>query len=119
MPPFVIVPVENIIDRNYAFTGVESDTQRKQAVEACYSSFLYYDSPRKRIASIVASLIKGHFFVDGNKRTALFVYILLSELNKIKYIDNAEEQVKTFVEIAASHKTVEEYADLLFPDQTY
>lgn len=115
MAELTIIPVESIIDRNYYFTGVTYDEKRKDAVEGCYSSFFYYDTPQKQIASIVASLVKGHFFVDGNKRTALFVYIMLSELNHVKYIDDEEEQVRVFVEMASSHKSVEEYAAMLFP----
>lgn len=116
MSELVIIPIENIIDKNYDFIGVKCDAKRRQAVEGCYSSFYYYDTPQQQITSIVVSLVKGHFFVDANKRTALFTYIILSELNHIKHIENEEELVRTFVEIAASHKSVEEYAQMLFPE---
>lgn len=115
MPDFVIIPIENIIDRNQAFTGVAADEKRRQAVTGCYGSHYYYDAARERIASIVRSLVKGHFFVDGNKRTALFVYLVLSELNNLRHIEDDEELVRLFVELAASYKSVEEFARALFP----
>lgn len=116
MSEIVILPIESIIDKNYDFTGVKCDEKRGKAVEVCYSSFYYYKTLQQQIASIVASLVKGHFFIDANKRTALFTYILLSELNHINHIEDEEEQVRVFVEIAASHKSVEEYAKMLFPE---
>lgn len=115
MAEITIFPIENIIDKNYEFTGVKCDVRRKNAVEGCYSSFYYYDTPQQQIASIVVSLVKGHFFIDANKRTGLFAYLMLSELNHLKYIEDEEEQVRVFVEIATSHKTIDEYAKLLFP----
>lgn len=115
MSELVIIPIENIIDKNYDFTGVKCDEKRRKAVEGCYSSFYYYDTPQQQITSIVVSLVKDHFFIDANKRTALFTYILLSELNHIKYIKDEDEQVRVFVELATSHKSIEEYARMLFP----
>lgn len=115
MPDLVLIPIESIIDRNYDFTGVKCDEKRRKAVEGCYSSFYYYDTPQQQIASIVASLVKGHFFIDANKRTALFTYLLLSELNHIEHIEDEEKLADIFVEIAASHKSVEECAKTLFP----
>lgn len=114
MSEITIFPIENIIDKNYEFTGVKCDDRRKNAVAGCYSSFYYYDTPQQQITSIVVSLVKGHFFIDANKRTALFTYILLSQLNNLKHIEDEEEHVRVFVEIATSHKSIEEYAKLLF-----
>ena len=99
---------------NESITNIRCDTNRITKLDGCFSSYMYYDNIRDQIASIVVSIIKGHFFVDGNKRTALLVYILLSSLNKIKYITNQKEQVRVMVEIATSGRTIEYYSRLLF-----
>lgn len=116
MSAFVLVPIETLIDRNCDFSGVKCDGQRKKAVEGCYSSFHYYDTPQKKIASIAASLVKGHFFIDGNKRTSLFAYLILAALNNLGHIEDNGELVRVFVSLATSHKSVEEYAEMLFPE---
>lgn len=115
MSEIIIIPIENIIDKNVDFTGIKCDEKRAKAVEGCYSSFYYYDTSQEQITSIVVSLIKGHFFIDGNKRTALYAYIFLSQLNKIKYIEDEQKQVDLFVEIATTRKSIEEYTKMLFP----
>lgn len=117
MSEITIFPIENITDKNYEFTGVKCDNKRKNSVEGCYSSFYYYDTPQQQIASIVVSLVKGHFFIDANKRTALFTYILLSQLNNLKYIEDEEEQVQVFVEIATSHKVLKNMLNYYFKDK--
>lgn len=115
MAEIIIVSVEDIVRENYRFTGIVCDAGRKKTAEGCYSSFYYYETPQEQITSIVVSLIKGHFFIDGNKRTALSTYLVLSQANGLKHIENEEEQVRIFVEIATSHKSIEEYAMMLFP----
>lgn len=116
MSKIKIISIENITDKNYEFTGVKCDEKRRSAVEGCYSSFYYYDTLQQQITSIVVSLVKGHFFIDANKRTALFTYILLAELNNINYIQNEEEQVRVFIEIATSQKSIDEFTKILFPE---
>ena len=103
-----------VVMLNESITNIRCDTNRVEKLNSCFSSYMYYDDIRDQIASIVVSIIKGHFFVDGNKRTALLVYILLSSLNKIKYITNQKEQVKAILEIAVSGRTIEYYSRLLF-----
>lgn len=115
MADIVIISVEDIIRENCRLTGIVCDSRRNKAVEGCYSSFYYYEVLQEQITSIVISLLKGHFFVDGNKRTALSTYLVLCQANGIKHIENEEEQVRIFIEIAASHKSIEECAKMLFP----
>lgn len=115
MAKILLIPLEAISGQNEAFTGIACDENRKKALAACYSSFYYYNSIEDRIASIVVSLIKVHYFIDGNKRTALFCYIMLSKINALNFITNTNEQADTFISLAASHKNVEECAKILFP----
>lgn len=115
MAEMILVPLEAISGQNEAFTGISCDRQRKEELKSCYSSFYYYERPEERISSIVMSLVKDHFFIDGNKRTALFCYIMLSKLNGLEFIENDDEQALTFIQLAASHASVEEAARILFP----
>lgn len=114
MPQLTIAPIEIIIERNFRFTGIRCDERRAKAAAACYSRFCYYDSLQEQLASIVLSLVKGHFFADGNKRTALFTYLLLSELNGLAHIEDTQELVETFVELAAGQADVGQCARLLY-----
>lgn len=53
--------------------------------------------------------------MDGNKRTALMVYLILSFLNDVESIRNNEDLVRVFVALAASRGDVAAAARLLFP----
>lgn len=114
MAEIILIPLQAIIERNEVFTSNICDIERKKALQACYGSFYYYEKAEEQIASIILSLVKDHFFIDGNKRTALFTYILLSEINKLEYLTDSNEQVRTFIKLAASHDSVEEIAKILF-----
>lgn len=114
MPEFVIIPVEDIIAENFRQTGAACDERRRQAVAGCYSSFHYYYTPQERIACIVASLLKGHFFMDGNKRTALSTYIVLCQANNLPFIEDTQKQADAFVKLAAAKNNISGYV-ILFP----
>jgi death-on-curing family protein len=76
---------------------------------------MYYDTIEKSIASIVKCLIKNHCFSDGNKRTATVVFCLLCNLNNIE--NQIMKNASSIIENIASHNySVEEVADLLFPN---
>lgn len=75
----------------------------------------YYETLQEQIASIAVSLIKGHFFVDDNKRTALSTYIGLSLANHLDFIQDTQTQADVFIKIAATHLDIRKYMKLLFP----
>lgn len=54
--------------------------------------------------------------MDGNKKTALSTYLVLARANSLKYISDTQEQARVFIEIAASHKSIEECARMIFPE---
>ena len=62
------------------------------------------------------SLLKGHFFQDGNKRTALAVYLDLCQNNGIQIISDQDRLGDVFIDIAATQRDITENARLLFPD---
>jgi len=109
-----VVDVDSIVEINENFTGTKCNIDRRKKVSGCFSSYYYYDSPEMQITSIVVSLVKGHFFVDGNKRTALMVYLILCNDNGLKYITDKKTQLCVFERIASNHKPIEYYVNLLF-----
>lgn len=115
MTEILLIPLEIISGQNQAFTGIACDEKRKNALAACYGSFYYYDSLAEQISSIILSLLKDHYFIDGNKRTALFTYIMLSMINGLGFISDVNEQANVFISLAASHKNVKECSNILFP----
>ena len=56
------------------------------AMKRAFASFdfnEFYLSPEEKIAAISHGLIKGHGFMDGNKRIGICMILLLAELNGI------------------------------------
>lgn len=102
-----------ICQLNKKLTGNITDENRKEKVEGCFSSLHYYESVGEQVISIVRSIIKNHYFVDGNKRTAVLVLYLLSEYNHLHLIPNEKLKME-ICNIASSNLSVTEIARLLF-----
>lgn len=112
---FVAAPPEFLAGVNRELTGLPCGEARLAALAGCYSALPYRDSPEEKIASVVASLLKGHFFADGNKRTALFAYLLLSRLNGLESIKDQDDLVRIMVDSAAADWDIPKLKNLLFP----
>ena len=61
-------------------------------------------------------LLKGHFFQDGNKRTALAIYLDLCQNNGIKFLSDQDRLGDVLIDIAANQRGITENTRLLFPD---
>ena len=59
------------------------DAAMKRAF-ASFDSVEFYSSTEEKIAAISHGLIKGHGFMDGNKRIGVCMMLLLAEVNGIK-----------------------------------
>ena len=82
---------DNRIEHYGGLHGVRDRGSIESALVSCFATFdgiEFYPSTKEKIAKIVVSLVRLHPFVDGNKRTALAVLIVLSDLNGL--------QLKTF-----------------------
>lgn len=108
--------VNAVVLINEALTGNRCSEERKQRVGACLSSYSYYEDIREQITSIVVSLLKGHFFQDGNKRTALAIYLDLCQNNGIEFLSDQDRLGDVFIDVAAAQRDISENARLLFPD---
>ena len=108
--------IDAVVLINEALTGNRCSEERKQRVGGCLSSYSYYDTVREQITSIVVSLLKGHFFQDGNKRTALAIYLDLCQNNGIKFLSDQDRLGDVLIDIAANQRGITENTRLLFPD---
>ena len=108
--------IDAVVLINEALTGNRCSEERKQRVGGCLSSYSYYDTVREQITSIVVSLLKGHFFQDGNKRTALAVYLDLCQNNEIKFLSDQDRLGDVFIDIATNRRDVPENCQFLFPE---
>ena len=84
------------------------------AIDSAFASLDYYDSEDEKDASVVRAVVKNHYFVDGNKRTAMAIYrtFMLDRKRPAKYKD--EQLGKIFEEIAVNNYSVEEIKEILF-----
>lgn len=115
MPRLKMVSLDTIIQANELITGNKCTEAAKGRLGGCLSSYFYYSSLQEQITSIVVNLVKDHYFLDGNKRTAFIIYVTLCELNNLTPVSGAEQQAAAFIEIAVTHKDISAYASLLFP----
>ena len=106
--------IDAVVLINEALTGNRCSEERKQRVGGCLSSYSYYDTVREQITSIVVSLLKGHFFQDGNKRTALAIYLDLCQNNGIKFLSDQDRLGDVLIDIAANQRGITENTRLLY-----
>lgn len=83
-------------------------------IQSCLSSIDYYESVEDKISSIIRAIIKNHYFLDGNKRTALATYFILSDLYDLEIIYTDDELGYIFEDIAKNNYSVEEISKILF-----
>ena len=107
----IIISVSDICNINKLETKQDYGA-RYEKVNACFSSYQYYDSEREQIASIVYNLVKGHIFPDGNKRTSLAVFQILCDLNHIRYDDS--NLADKFVDLASHNYSISQVIKILF-----
>jgi death-on-curing protein len=93
---------EAVVAHNFAvslFGGLRG-TRDRGAIEAAvarpYSG--YYRSIAKKAAALLQSLACNHGFIDGNKRTALFMLNLLLTRSGYRLHAKSEEQLNADVE---------------------
>ncbi|MBQ9537512.1 MAG: type II toxin-antitoxin system death-on-curing family toxin [Desulfovibrionaceae bacterium] len=107
----IIIKIKDIEEINKLFTSV---ILLHQGLDAIYSSCLYYNSKKEQICNIFLNLIKGHYFVDGNKRTSVVVLLSLIALNNMSSKLTDENLFDITIKIAESHFLVEHVLNLIF-----
>jgi len=84
-------------------TGVRDMGALESAIYHVYASFKgkdLYRTVEEKATRQAYGIIRNHPFIDGNKRTGLFVMLVFLELNDIKLTFTQHELVKLGIEIA-------------------
>ncbi|MCX6720681.1 MAG: virulence protein RhuM/Fic/DOC family protein [Candidatus Staskawiczbacteria bacterium] len=78
------------------FFGQENGEKLKGLMGAIYQTFdkkELYPSIEEKAAHILYFIIKDHPFVDGNKRSAAFLFVYFLDKNKYLYRENGERKI--------------------------
>ena len=84
-------------------SGIRDIGTLESALYHAYASFEgkdFYPTVEEKAARQVYGIIRNHPFLDGNKRTGLFVMLVFLELNDIKLKFSRSELVKLGISIA-------------------
>lgn len=84
-------------------SGVRDIGALESALYHAYATFEekdLYPTIEEKVSRQVYGIIRNHPFLDGNKRTGLFVMLILLELNDIKLKFSQSELVKLGIGIA-------------------
>lgn len=77
-----------------------------------------YKGNKKKIVAYMYFIIKDHPFIDGNKRTAVLSFVVLTNLNgeKLKINKNELDELAVFIEKTEGdhHEIINMLADFLF-----
>ena len=101
---------EILIDLNQAITG--NSVLLNNSISSCISSMDYYETIEEKISSIIRSIIKNHYFQDGNKRLAFAVFNILTEANGITIKNKNWSEI--FLDISSHKYNVIQISKMLF-----
>lgn len=66
-----------------------------------------------KAATLGWRIIKGHVFIDGNKRTGIFAAIMTLRFNRVEVAASEDELKGVALAIANGEMSIEEFADFL------
>ncbi|MBR9649496.1 type II toxin-antitoxin system death-on-curing family toxin [Clostridium tyrobutyricum] len=95
---------DKLIEATGGTNGVRDLEILKSSVENSKVTFYgqeLYPTIESKCANICFNIIKNHAFVDGNKRTGIYVMLVLLEYNNIKIGFSQNELVNFAVDIAS------------------
>jgi death on curing protein len=84
-------------------SGVRDSAALESAIYHAYASFEgrdLYATIEEKAARQAYGIIRNHPFIDGNKRTGLFLMLVFLELNGIKLYFNLHELIKLGIGIS-------------------
>lgn len=89
---------EKIIDKTGGIRGIRDVGLLEMAVNSPFSSFAgedLYKTLEEKAEQLCNSLIRGHPFLDGNKRIGVLAMLIFMNLNK-KELHFTNEEIVTF-----------------------
>ena len=108
-----IIPTDFIVEINKSIIISNKGVYDNNRLLSVYSTIDYCGTLKEKICSVVRSLIKNHPFIDGNKRTALSVFFILSYANDI-IIDDKKNYGEIIENIATNKHDITTICDMLF-----
>lgn len=104
---------EILIKKFGGIRGFRDEKLLESSINSAFQTFNFidlYEGKLKKIIHITYSIIKNHPFIDGNKRVATHVMLILLELNEYKIDYLQSELILLILDLASSKK---EEKDLL------
>ncbi|CAB1242702.1 Toxin Doc [Clostridiaceae bacterium BL-3] len=101
---YIIKLHDKMIDSTGGSKGIRDMELLKSSVENSRATFGgkdLYPTAESKCANICFNIIKNHAFVDYNKRTGIYVMLMLLEYNNIKLEFTQKELVDLGVDIAS------------------
>lgn len=106
----ILLTVDEVIglhEKMIAATGGSSGIRDKGLLESAiysaissYGDTEVYQTIQEKSARLAFSIIKNHSFIDGNKRTGIFVMLLTLQLNSVSIEYSQQELVELGLGIA-------------------
>ena len=103
------------INANKSIIGISNNVRDYSTLESTFSSCIYYDTTRLQACSIINKISQNQLFIDGNKRTSLFMlfyYNSTYSLGLKKMTD--KEYANIILRIANEHWSTERTCKELF-----
>ncbi len=112
---YILVFHNKLIERTGGSNGIRDIGLIESALNMANATFDVkdlYESILHKVAVIIASLIKNHGFVDGNKRIGIAVMLLLLKLSSINILCIQKELIELGLGIASNrvdNKAIKEW----------
>jgi death on curing protein len=102
---------QRMMDATGGLSGIRDEGALESAVQNVYTTFDgsdLYPSLTDKAAAICYSIISNHPFTDGNKRTGVFVMLIMLEINQIALSFSQEELIALGLETAQGKRSKED-----------
>ncbi len=107
---------KRLLDATGGLEGIRDEAMLDSALSAPFQTFdgvEIYPSTTAKIARIAYGIVCNHPFVDGNKRTGIYVMLVLLELNRIAVDFTDDDLVRIGLDIANGKMTDKQLLDFI------
>ena len=107
---------KKLLDATGGLDGIRDEAMLDSALFAAFHTFYsveFYPSTAEKIARIAYGLACNHPFADGNKRIAVYVMLVLLELNNIEADFTDEDIIYIGLELASGKMSDQQLLDII------
>ncbi len=87
-------------------SGILNEHAIRSAIARPYHG--YYETLHEKVATLIHGIVSNHGFVDGNKRTSLYLAALLIHNSGYELLVDFDTMVETILAVARSEMSLEE-----------